>query len=460
MQTQAHFDDIQLHIIHELNKAKTSIIIAVAWFTDYEIFDLLCDRAEAGVAVELIITNDAINEKSGLDRERLRTLGGSINLIGGKKSNGRAIMHNKFCVIDAVTVITGSYNWSRQAQQNDENITIISEAPELSEQFISEFFSLKNRQGIKNSAGDPGKILSRIEALKHIINLDDEDDISLQVRKLKRLIPDGDSYSDERCIIAKIEVEEYEEATTLIDKYTRTRKQVTVYVAPEISEVRLELSALELQVAAMEDEKAEMERALHVYRFRHAIELGEIIRRLLSIRTERTKQEAQASPEKEQEYQEAKKDYEEFTQDYEHARQNEVADLAPEEQMELKALFRASSKFCHPDLVSEDQKAEAARMFHRLLESNERNDLAAVREIYENLRKGIFNTASNTLNDAQRLHQEVVRMRTRVSELARSARTIRSSEAYRKVTRITDWDEYFRTTRQKLEEELAQLEIL
>ena len=223
-------------------------------------------------------------------------------------------------------------------------------------------------------------------------------------------------------------------------------------------EINLELRALELQVAAMEDEKAEMERALHVYRFRHAVELGEIIRRLLSIRTERTKQKAQASPEKEQEYQEAKKDYEEFTQDYEQARCDEVAVLAPEEQMELKALFRANSKLCHPDLVSDDQKAKAAQIFHRLLEANERNDLGAVREIYENLRKGIFSSASNTLTDAQRLHQEVVRMRTRITELARSARIIRDSEAYRKVARITDWDEYFSTTRQKLEEELAQMD--
>ena len=42
MQTQAYFDDIQLHIMHVLGKATKSIHIAVAWFTDPEIFSLLC----------------------------------------------------------------------------------------------------------------------------------------------------------------------------------------------------------------------------------------------------------------------------------------------------------------------------------------------------------------------------------------------------------------------------------
>lgn len=34
-------------------------------------------------------------------------------------------MHNKFCVIDNQIVITGSYNWSDNAEyKNDENISI------------------------------------------------------------------------------------------------------------------------------------------------------------------------------------------------------------------------------------------------------------------------------------------------------------------------------------------------
>jgi len=129
MQTQAYFDDIQLQILYELRKANTSIHIAVAWFTDPEIFEQLCEKAASGVRVELMVFNDSINRNSNIEHERLRELGGVFMMVGDKKKSS-SVMHNKFCVIDCSTVITGSYNWSRQAQQNSENITVISDHPE------------------------------------------------------------------------------------------------------------------------------------------------------------------------------------------------------------------------------------------------------------------------------------------------------------------------------------------
>jgi hypothetical protein len=53
MQTQAYFEVIQLHILDELGKAAKSIHFAVAWFTDPEIFFLLCKKAKDGVRLEM-----------------------------------------------------------------------------------------------------------------------------------------------------------------------------------------------------------------------------------------------------------------------------------------------------------------------------------------------------------------------------------------------------------------------
>ena len=36
-------------------------------------------------------------------------------------------MHNKFCIIDNTTVITGSYNWTVNANTNDENISVLND---------------------------------------------------------------------------------------------------------------------------------------------------------------------------------------------------------------------------------------------------------------------------------------------------------------------------------------------
>jgi len=52
---------------------------------------------------------------------------------------GRGIMHNKFAVIDEKEVITGSYNWTNNAEENNyENAVFITD-PEIVKQFSSEF---------------------------------------------------------------------------------------------------------------------------------------------------------------------------------------------------------------------------------------------------------------------------------------------------------------------------------
>ena len=57
-------------------------------------------------------------------------------------TNG-GIMHNKFCIIDTHVVITGSYNWSNNAEfKNDENIEISNDF-NLAKTYSKEFRRLK-----------------------------------------------------------------------------------------------------------------------------------------------------------------------------------------------------------------------------------------------------------------------------------------------------------------------------
>jgi phosphatidylserine/phosphatidylglycerophosphate/cardiolipin synthase-like enzyme len=51
-----------------------------------------------------------------------------------------AIQHNKVMLIDARTIITGSFNFSRAAEErNAENLLIIRDHPELMEAYLSDF---------------------------------------------------------------------------------------------------------------------------------------------------------------------------------------------------------------------------------------------------------------------------------------------------------------------------------
>jgi hypothetical protein len=460
MRTQAYFDDIQLHILHEIRKAASSIHIAVAWFTDPEIFEEICRMANTGVRVELIIVNDSINRNSGLHYDRLRELGGVFMMVGANKKNS-TIMHNKFCVIDGETVITGSYNWSRRAQQNSENITVIADHPELARQFIDEFESLFERYAGKGTGeADLRKIVARVEALRLVIELEDSDDIELQLAKLKKLLSGSTKYAEVNTLISQIENGQLDQATTIIKDFVHSCKQVVVYIDPEIPELTLELKALEIQIGSLEDEKAELEKLLHMFNYRHAIEVGEVIRQILLLRREQLKAEAEQDSDKEEEYQEARQEYAEYDQDFQESCKQELFKVTEAEQQELKAMFRACSKMCHPDVVAQDFKAEASQLFARLSEANGKNDILVVKAIYEQLQKGVFTPMSATISDAQILHGHVVRIRGKAKDLSVSISAIRTTNAYRKILAIKDWDEYFATLKQQLQEELERLEAI
>ena len=117
VKNDAHFIDIQNNILAELDKAQVSISVAMAWFTNKVLFEKLLEKQKEGVNVQLVIYDDGVNAKHGVDVTQL-------DAVKIRAERG-GIMHDKFCIIDNHTVITGSYNWSDNAEfKNEENITI------------------------------------------------------------------------------------------------------------------------------------------------------------------------------------------------------------------------------------------------------------------------------------------------------------------------------------------------
>lgn len=134
----AHFEEIQQTIIKQIELARFTIWIAVAWFTDREIFKKLVVKKNQGVNVQLIIVDDEINGNSGLKYE-VEFETDKVAKVG-KHEN---IMHNKFCVIDLNKVIHGSYNWTNKARFNRESITVIENNRKTVEEFAEQFIQLK-----------------------------------------------------------------------------------------------------------------------------------------------------------------------------------------------------------------------------------------------------------------------------------------------------------------------------
>lgn len=133
----AYLRNIQPQIISQLELAKFLIWVAVAWFTDKKLFNKLIEKKQQGLVIQLIIDDDEINKKSGLEyKKHFQTC------MLPPRGNYKNIMHHKFCIIDLKKVITGSYNWSEKAKYNDENIVIIDNSKKV-EGFAEEFISLR-----------------------------------------------------------------------------------------------------------------------------------------------------------------------------------------------------------------------------------------------------------------------------------------------------------------------------
>jgi hypothetical protein len=326
MITQAYFENIQDEILKEIRKARKNIYVAVAWLTDKVIFHELCDKAKSGVDVELMLLNDTINnEYASFQHTQLIENGGKVFFVNPSK-NG-SIMHHKFCVLDGDTVITGSYNWSKKAQQNDENVVITTEAFDLGQKFIREFNSIKDRiLGEKFNVGqiDLAKAIKRLDIIKSLILLEETEDISNHVRKLKE-----DNVSIELIeIIQKIEQKEYSSAIALIEEYKAQQSRLIVFDDPELFALQLELKSLELQMNAIENEMIEVEKSIYEFSIQYNSVLGKTILEILKLK----KELATTEEDKEQ----AEKDEEEFKEDYKSKKDVVINNLTEVELRELK----------------------------------------------------------------------------------------------------------------------------
>jgi phosphatidylserine/phosphatidylglycerophosphate/cardiolipin synthase-like enzyme len=120
-------------ITYQLNHARRKVDICVFTITDDRIANAILTAHKRKVAVRVITDNEKADDP-GSDIERLREAG-----IPLKMDDTPYHMHHKFAVFDDELMLTGSYNWTRNAAMvNWENIIVTSE-PALVKAFTVEF---------------------------------------------------------------------------------------------------------------------------------------------------------------------------------------------------------------------------------------------------------------------------------------------------------------------------------
>jgi phosphatidylserine/phosphatidylglycerophosphate/cardiolipin synthase-like enzyme len=120
-------------VVEELGKAQHEIEMQAYSFTSQPITNALIAAHHRGVKVTVVLDKSDIKEKSEaaeVAADRIATY------IDSKHS----IAHNKIILIDGQTIITGSFNFTNQAEHNNaENLVVLHGRPKLYAAYDSNF---------------------------------------------------------------------------------------------------------------------------------------------------------------------------------------------------------------------------------------------------------------------------------------------------------------------------------
>jgi phosphatidylserine/phosphatidylglycerophosphate/cardiolipin synthase-like enzyme len=160
--------NIKEELLKYLETASKSIYVAVAWFTDGDLFELLCMKAWEGCEVKVILHDDSREAKpinfspSGLPFINLILAGGQVRLLKGH--------HNKYCIIDELISISGSYNWTYGAsnKKNGYESIDVSDDLNITSPKLAAFNQL-NKEAIFLDTRDYSDIIAKVNLTQYLV---------------------------------------------------------------------------------------------------------------------------------------------------------------------------------------------------------------------------------------------------------------------------------------------------
>lgn len=121
-------------IVKEINAAKSEILVQAYSFTSKPIAKALLDARKRGIKIEVVLDKSQRKEKyTSADFVAHADIPTYID-------DNHAIAHNKIIIIDRIILITGSFNYTKAAEEkNAENLLILKGNKPLVERYIQNF---------------------------------------------------------------------------------------------------------------------------------------------------------------------------------------------------------------------------------------------------------------------------------------------------------------------------------
>ena len=143
-------------VVAEIQSARQSILVQAYSFTSTPIAKALVEAHQRGVQIAVIL--DKSNKTDRYSAADFVRNAGIATYIDAE----HAIAHNKIMLIDGRTILTGSFNFTKQAEKNNaENLLVIKDRPDLFNKYYANFQTHLGHSGayaghdVADSDGEP-----------------------------------------------------------------------------------------------------------------------------------------------------------------------------------------------------------------------------------------------------------------------------------------------------------------
>jgi phosphatidylserine/phosphatidylglycerophosphate/cardiolipin synthase-like enzyme len=121
-------------IVREIDAAKSEVLVQAYSFTSVPIAQALLNAKKRGVRIEAVLDKSQRSERYSAATFLMNA--GIAVVIDDR----HAIAHNKIIIIDQASLITGSFNFSKNADQNNaENLLILKGNKPLIDKYLANY---------------------------------------------------------------------------------------------------------------------------------------------------------------------------------------------------------------------------------------------------------------------------------------------------------------------------------
>jgi len=124
--------ECEAKVIEWIVKANYTLHILIYSFTLDSVSDALVDAQNRGIEVKVVFEKSQIQSYS--EYWKLKNAGVPVRNDTNSKS-----MHHKVMIVDGVVVLTGSFNWSQNGQDNNNENLMIIDGEDVASRYSEEF---------------------------------------------------------------------------------------------------------------------------------------------------------------------------------------------------------------------------------------------------------------------------------------------------------------------------------